>query len=193
MSYAKPKPELKLVISIGANITGILGDPVRTIAAIRPQIEKSIIEWNVALNYPRIQYKNIDKSLSFKWAPLYETDPLGGPANQPKFINTVLVVEGEAFGKVKPNKKAAISLMKKLLALEKIAGRERNNTEIFWGPRSLDIDLISWGDLQVNTETLILPHPRLSERNFVLIPLTEILSETQGKPRRIKSQNIWPE
>ena len=192
MSYAKPKPELKLVISIGANITGILGDPVRTIAAIRPQIEKSIIEWNVALNYPRIQYKNIDKSLSFKWAPLYETDPLGGPPNQPKFINTVLVVEGEAFGKVKPNKKAAISLMKKLLALEKIAGRERNNTEIFWGPRSLDIDLISWGDLQVNTETLILPHPRLSERNFVLIPLTEILSETQGKPRRIKSQKIWP-
>ncbi len=193
MSSAKPKPELKLVIALGANIPGILGDPIRTIAAIRPQIEKSIIEWSVALNCQKIQSKNIDKSLSFKWAPLFESDPLGGPTNQPKFINTVLVVEGEAFGTVTPTEKSAVSLMKKFLELEKIAGRARNNTEIFWGPRSLDIDFISWGGLQINTETLILPHPRLCERNFVLLPLIEILSITQGKPRRIKSQNIWPE
>ena len=62
-----------------------------------------------------------------------------------------------------------------------------------WGPRSLDIDFISWGGLHINTETLILPHPRLSERNFVLIPLAEVLSKSQGKPKRINSQNIWPE
>ena len=193
MTYAKPKPKVKLVISIGANITSKLGDPIRTIAAMRPQIEKSIIDWNVALNFQEIEAKNIDKSLLFKWSPLYETDPLGGPTDQPNFINTVLVVEGETFLSIKPNKKAAIDLMKKFLALEKIAGRERKNKEIFWGPRSLDIDFISWGGLQVNTSTLILPHPRLSERNFVLTPLTDILSETQGKPRRINSQNIWPE
>ena len=83
--------------------------------------------------------------------------------------------------------------MKKFLELEKIAGRERENREIIWGPRSLDIDFISWGGLQINTDTLILPHPRLSERNFVLIPLAEVLSKTQGKPKRISSQNIWPE
>ena len=193
MTYAKPKPELKLVISIGANIPGILGDPIRTIAAIRPQIEKSIIEWNVALNRPKIHPQNIDKSLSFKWSPLFETDPLGGPNNQPKFINAVVVVEGDGFTKINPNKKAALSLMKKFLELEKIAGRERKNTEISWGPRCLDIDFICWGELQMNTETLILPHPRLSERNFVLIPLTEVLSKTQGKPRRIKAKDIWPE
>ena len=193
MTYAKPKPKVKLVIAIGANITSKLGDPIRTIAAIRPQIEKSIIDWNVALNFQEIEAKNIDKSLLFKWSPLYETDPLGCPTDQPNFINTVLVVEGETFLSIKPNKKAAIDLMKKFLALEKIAGRERKNKEIFWGPRSLDIDFISWGGLQVNTSTLILPHPRLSERNFVLTPLTDILSETQGKPRRINSQNIWPE
>ena len=192
MTYAKPEQELKLVISLGANIPSKLGDPIRTIAAIRPQIEESIREWNVVFNYPKIQQKKHDKSLFFKWAPLFETDPLGGPSDQPNFINTVLVVDGESFSAIKPEKKAAIDLMKRFLNLEKITGRERNNTEIFWGPRSLDIDLISWGDLQVNTETLILPHPRLSERNFVLIPLTEILSETQGKPRRIKSQKIWP-
>ena len=193
MTYAKPKPELKLVISIGANIPGFLGDPVKTIAAIRPQIEKSIIEWNVALNRTKIESQNIDKSLSFQWAPLFETDPLGGPIDQPRFINTVVVVVGESLASVEPNEKAAICLMKKFLELEKIAGRERKNTDIFWGPRSLDIDFISWGDLQVNTETLILPHPRLSERNFVLIPLVEVLSKDQGKPKRINSQSIWPE
>ena len=193
MTYAKQKTELKLVISIGANIPGILGDPIRTIAAIRPQIEKSIIAWNLALNYPKMQSKNIDKSLSFKWAPLFETNPLGGEHNQPKYINTVLVVEGEEFTSVIPNKKAAITLMMKFLELEKIAGRERRNTNTFGAPRPLDIDFISWGGLQVNTDTLILPHPRLIERNFVLIPLAEILSKTQGKPIRIKSQNIWSE
>ena len=193
MTYAKQKPELKLVISIGANIPGILGDPIRTIATMRPQIEKSIIEWNVVLNRPKIESQNIDKSLSFQWAPLYETDPLGGPIDQPRFINTVVVVVGESLASVKPNEKAAICLMKKFLQLERIAGRERENTDIIWGPRSLDIDFISWGDLQVNTETLILPHPRLSERNFVLIPLIEVLSKDQGKPKRINSQSIWPE
>ena len=193
MTYAKQKTELKLVISIGANIPGILGDPIRTIAAMRPHIEKSIIEWNIALNHPKIDSQNFDKSLSFQWAPLFETDPLGGPIDQPRFINTVLVVEGEGFTSVKPSKKAAISLMKRFLELEKIAGRDRENTKIFWGPRSLDIDFISWGGLQINTDTLILPHPRLSERNFVLIPLTEVLSKAQGKPKRIDSKNIWPE
>ena len=193
MTYAKQKKELKLVISIGANIPGILGDPIRTIATMRPQIEKSIIDWNSALNCPRIDSKNIDKSLSFQWAPLFETDPLGGPVDQPSFINTVLVVEGENFDSVIPNEKAAICLMKKFLELERIAGRKRENTEIFWGPRSLDIDFISWGGLQINSETLILPHPRLSERNFVLIPLAEVLSKSQGKHKRINSQNIWPE
>ena len=193
MTYAKQKTDLKLVISIGANIPSILGDPIRTIATMRPQIEKSIIEWNVALNRPKIESQNIDKSLSFKWAPLFETDPLGGPTDQPKFINTVVVVVGKSLASVEPNEKAAICLMKNFLELERIAGRERDNTDIFWGPRTLDIDFISWGDLQVNTETLILPHPRLSERNFVLIPLVEVLSKDQGKPKRINSLSIWPE
>lgn len=132
-------------------------------------------------------------SLSFKWAPLFETDPLGGPSTQPKFINTVLLVEGDGFETIKPKKKAAISLMKRFLELEKVAGRERKNSDPYGAPRPLDIDFLCWGELQVNTETLILPHPRLNERNFVLIPLTEVLSRTQGKPRRIKSPDTWPE
>ena len=193
MTCAKQKTELNLVISIGANISGILGDPIRTISTMRPRIENSITEWNIASNSPIIESQNIDKSLSFQWAPLFETEPLGGPIDQPRFINTVLVVGGEAFASIIPNKKAAVCLMKKFLELEKIAGRTRGNTDIFLGPRSLDIDFISWGGLQINTETLILPHPRLSERNFVLIPLAEVLSKAQGKPKQINSPNIWPE
>ncbi len=193
MTYAKQKPDLKLVISIGANIPSKFGDPIKTIAAIRPQIEKTILDWNISLNFQKTEDQNLDKSLSFTWAPLFETDPFGGPTNQPNFINTVLVVAGESLSKLNPKERAAIDLMKRFLQLEKIAGRERNNKEIYWGPRSLDIDFISWGGLQVNSEKLILPHPRLSERNFVLIPLSEILSKSQGNPRRIKAGKIWLE
>ena len=193
MSYAKPEPKLKLVISIGANIPGNFGAPLSTIAAIRPLIETSIIDWKSALNCQKNPHQNVDKSLSFQWAPLFESDPLGGPNDQPNFINTVLVVNGDDFSSVKPNAKAAINLMKKFLELEKLAGRDRENKKNVWGPRPLDIDFISWGELQMNSEILILPHPRLSERNFVLIPLIEILSKAQGKPKRISSKNIWPE
>ena len=193
MTFAKQKQELKLVISIGANIPSKLGDPIRTIASTRPLIERSIIDWHVALNFPKVQQENHDMSLFFKWAPLFETDPLGCPSNQPKFINTVLLVEGNEFKTINPTKKAAISLMREFLELEKIAGRERANSDPYGGPRPLDIDFLCWGELQLNTETLILPHPRFSERNFVLIPLTEVLAKTQGKPRRIKPQDIWPE
>ena len=193
MTNAKPELELKLVISIGSNIPSKLGGPIGTIAAIRPQIEKSINDWNFALTSPTSKDEIFDRSLSFKWSSLFETNPLGGPTGQPNFINTVLVVDGESFNMANPNQKAAIDLMKKFLDLEKIAGRERKSTSISWGPRSLDIDFISWGGLQVNTEILILPHPRFSERNFVLIPLTEVLAKTQGNPIRIKPQDSWPE
>ena len=108
-------------------------------------------------------------------------------------VLVLLVVDGEDFSTVKPHKKAAIHLMKKLLDLEKVAGRERKNSDPYGGPRPLDIDFLCWGELQVKTETLILPHPRFTERNFVLIPLIEVLSKTQGKPRRIKAKDIWPE
>ena len=193
MTYANPEQELKLVISIGANIPSKFGNPLRTITAMRPNIESNILEWNADLDNPKNKIQGFDNSLSFTWAPLYETFPLGGPKNQPKFINTVLVVDWKKSSSVKPNEKAAIDLMKRFLDLEKSAGRERTTIKTKWEPRSLDIDFISWGGLQVNSEILILPHSRSIERNFVLIPLTEVLSKSQGKPKRMNSQSIWPE
>ena len=193
MTYAKPVPKRKLIIAIGANIPSKFGNPITTLTSIRPEIEKNIYEWNISCNIPKKDLQNIDKSLSFHWSPLFETDPLGSPINQPNFINAVLVVDGENFYSLLPNEKSAIELMKKLLDLEKIFGRERRTKEISWGPRTIDIDLLAWGELQVKTEDLILPHPRLTERNFVLIPLSEVLAKNQGKPRKIESQTNWPE
>lgn len=193
MTYAKPVPKWKLIIGIGANIPSKLGDPITTLTSIRPEIEKNIYEWNISFNNPKNNLQNIDKSLSFHWSPLFETDPLGSLINQPNFINAVLVIDGEDFSSVLPNEKSAIELMKKLLDLEKTFGRERGKKEIIWGPRTIDIDLLSWGELQIKREDLVLPHPRLSERNFVLIPLSEVLAKTQGKPRQIKPNKNWPE
>jgi len=193
MTYAKPVPKWKLIIAIGANIPSKFGNPITTLTSIRPEIEKNIYEWNISFNIPKNNLQNIDKSLSFHWSPLFETDPLGGPINQPNFINGVLVVDGEDFSSVLPNEKAASELMKRLLDLEKTFGRERGKKEIIWGPRTIDIDLLSWGELQVQKEDLVLPHPRLTERNFVLIPLSEVLALTQGKPRQIKCDKKWPE
>ena len=193
MIYAKPFPKWKLIIAIGANIPSKFGNPITTLTSIRPEIEKNIYEWHISFNIPKNNLQNIDKSLSFHWSPLFETDPLGSTINQPNFINAVLVVDGENFSSVLPNEKSAIALMKKLLDLEKIFGRERGKKEIIWGPRTIDIDFLAWGELQVKREDLILPHPRLTERNFVLIPLSEVLAETQGKPRQIKSHKNWPE
>ncbi len=168
------------------------GNPITTLTSIRPEIEKNIYEWNISFNNPKSNLRNIDKSLSFHWSPLFETDPLDSPINQPNFINAVLVVAGKDFSSALPNEKSAIELMKKLLNLEIIFGRERGKKEIIWGPRTIDIDLLSWGELQVKREDLVLPHPRLTERNFVLIPLSEVLAETQGKPRQIKTHKNWP-
>ena len=184
---------MKLVIALGANIPSKFGNPITTLSAIRPEIEKNINEWNFAFNAKKNAIQQSNTSLSFNWSPLFETNPVGGPENQPTFINAVLVVDGNENLYVEPSEKAAIYLMNRFLDLENAFGREREYNKIYWGPRVLDIDFISWGELQVKTESLVLPHPRFAERNFVLIPLAEILSNTQGKPRQIKFQENWPE
>ena len=60
-----------------------------------------------------------------------------------------------------------------LKAVERRFGRDRAD-EQRWGPRTLDIDLIAYGDVSIDTPELTLPHPRLFERAFVLVPLAEI-------------------
>ncbi len=91
----------------------------------------------------------------------HETDPVGGPA-QPKYLNAVLIAESE----LDPHE-----LLIGVLEIENRLGRTR---EVHWGPRTIDIDLISAGDEVINSEVLVLPHPRAHERAFVLKPWLEI-------------------
>ena len=95
------------------------------------------------------------------YSGLYETEPVG-VLEQPCFLNAVACVEPV----LKPEQ-----LLDELLRIEQIYGRERI---IRWGPRTLDLDLLLYGEKQVQTSRLIVPHPRLFERAFVLVPLLEL-------------------
>ncbi len=83
--------------------------------------------------------------------------------NQPDFFNQVLEFRIPA---MKPS-----DVMLKLLQIEKIFGRNR---DIPKGPRTLDLDIIFWGTLEIKEAALIIPHPRWSERSFVVKPLQEL-------------------
>jgi 2-amino-4-hydroxy-6-hydroxymethyldihydropteridine diphosphokinase len=92
---------------------------------------------------------------------IYETKPVGGP-EQGNFLNAVLVIETEL---------SALELLQFAQQLEDEAGRIR---DIRWGPRTLDVDILVFGDEISNDEVLTLPHPRISERAFVIVPWLEI-------------------
>ena len=94
---------------------------------------------------------------------LYSTAPVGF-AEQPRFVNAVLSLETE----LDPR-----ALLARLLAIEQEFGRERA-AGVANSPRTLDLDVLLYGDLAINEPGLEIPHPRLAERAFVLVPLNEI-------------------
>lgn len=95
-------------------------------------------------------------------SPVYETDPLGGPEEQPRFLNAVLVVDTT----LSPR-----SLLERAQAAESAFGRTR---QVPKGPRTLDVDVLAVGDKTADDKDLQVPHPRLAERAFVLIPWAEV-------------------
>jgi 2-amino-4-hydroxy-6-hydroxymethyldihydropteridine diphosphokinase len=101
--------------------------------------------------------------------------PPWGVTDQPPFINIALVVQTTL---------APRALLTRALAVEATFGRDRAR-EQRWGPRTLDIDIIAYGDIEIDEPGLTLPHPRLFERAFVLAPLAEIAPD-----RRIKGITI---
>jgi 2-amino-4-hydroxy-6-hydroxymethyldihydropteridine diphosphokinase len=92
---------------------------------------------------------------------LRETDPVG-ITDQPRFLNGVAVLETEL---------APRELLDVLLAVERRLGRERGRR---WGPRTIDLDLLLYGDEVIDETGLTIPHPRLHERRFVLEPLADL-------------------
>lgn len=106
---------------------------------------------------------------------LYSTAPVGF-ANQPRFVNAVIALETDHSPR---------GLLEALLNLELHFGRNRSASPAN-GPRTLDLDLLCYGDLVLCESGLELPHPRLAERAFVLVPLNEIAPELRH-PRSQKT------
>jgi|SRR5690554_1626091 len=92
---------------------------------------------------------------------LYRSSPMG-PVDQPDYVNAVACAETSL---------TPIQLLDLLQAVEHDFGRKR---EIHWGPRTLDLDILLYGREQINQPRLTIPHPGLSERDFVLVPLVEL-------------------
>ena len=105
-------------------------------------------------------------------SPVYETQPVGGPA-QPDYLNAVVAIETEC------SPRELLGIAK---ALEAEAGREPPDPTKRWGPRPLDIDILMVGDQRVDEPDLVVPHPRIHQRAFVLAPLADVAPELVVAP-----------
>ena len=98
-------------------------------------------------------------------SPLYETEPVGGPPGQQHYLNIVVELE---------TTQTPRELLDRCHTLETAAGRVRGER---WGPRTLDVDILLVDDLEVHEPDLVVPHPRMHERRFVMAPLADIAPE----------------
>jgi 2-amino-4-hydroxy-6-hydroxymethyldihydropteridine diphosphokinase len=105
----------------------------------------------------------------------YGTPPWG-VTDQPAFINAVILVATS----LEPH-----ALLARAQSIEHALGRNRAS-EPRWGPRPIDIDVLTYGDIALHEPDLTLPHPRLFERAFVLVPLAEIASDRVVAGRRVR-------
>jgi 2-amino-4-hydroxy-6-hydroxymethyldihydropteridine diphosphokinase len=97
---------------------------------------------------------------------LYETEPVEVAGQQPWFLNCAAAVETEL---------TPLEFLKRMLAIEQAMGRKRTQPK---GPRTIDMDIIFFGDELLDTKKLSVPHPAMQHRRFVLAPLAEIAPET---------------
>ena len=107
------------------------------------------------------EINHLTQTKVLKKSSLYTTKPIG-PQNQPDFINAVIKIS---------TKNEPIALLDILQEIEQQHNRKRIKR---WGPRTLDLDIIIFNELEINDDRLTIPHPEMIKRDFVLIPLLEI-------------------
>jgi len=112
---------------------------------------------------------------------LRETDPVGYE-EQPRFLNGVAALEVDL---------TARALLDELLAIERELGRDRSR-ETRWGPRTIDLDLLLYGGETLDEPGLTVPHPRLAERQFVLVPLHELEPDLRLPDGRAVQELVVP-
>lgn len=96
---------------------------------------------------------------------VFETEPVGGPDGQDAYLNMVVKLATTL---------DPLELIRRCQQIEEEAQRQR---VVHWGPRTLDIDVLFYDDLHIESDTLTIPHPRIFERRFVLAPLSEVAPE----------------
>ena len=116
-------------------------------------------------------------------APLYRSAPIG-PA-QPAYLNSAMLVAGDWLPQ---------ELIAFVLETERLLGRDRDR-ELKWGPRTIDLDVLAWDDRVLSAEGLTVPHPRVGERRFVLLPLIALGVrvpgiELEAAERRVRDQAV---
>ena len=152
--------DASVAVALGANQPSRAGSPRETLVAVRPLLEELLTRWSA-------------KKLRCCWSQLLETKPVG-PVDQPDYLNAVVLMEGL---QAPPSEAAALELLDGLQGLEQQFGRDRQR-EQRWGPRPLDLDLLFWGELRLQHSRLVLPHPRMHLRSFVLEPLLQAMQGT---------------
>ena len=93
---------------------------------------------------------------------VYETDPVGGPDDQGAYLNMVVELE------------TTLDPFALLRRCQRIEGEAMRQRVVHWGPRTLDVDIVLYDDVVIDSPELVVPHPRFAERRFVLTPLSEI-------------------
>lgn len=111
-------------------------------------------------------------------SPVYETEPVGCLPDAPKFLNAVLEIEFEGAPK---------TLLKKILAYEVAHGRDRNRAKN--AVRTVDVDILYFGEKEILEKDFVVPHPRMAERRFVLLPLSTMRSDmiVKGTARTVRT------
>ncbi|WP_299596956.1 2-amino-4-hydroxy-6-hydroxymethyldihydropteridine diphosphokinase [uncultured Microbulbifer sp.] len=110
------------------------------------------------------QIRNVPQTTLVSCSDFYASAPVG-PGEQPDYVNAVACLETA----LSPE-----ALLDALQAIENLHGRKRT---LRWGARTLDLDILLYGNQQLDTARLQVPHPRMAERNFVLEPLAELSPE----------------
>jgi len=153
--------------------------------AVTSQQIRSFIALGSNLQEPRFQ---VERGLGLiannrgmeliAFSGLYSTEPMG-PSNQPGYVNAVCEI-------LTPM--TALQLLDALQLIEQQSGRRRDGVR--WGPRTLDLDILLYGDGSLATERLTIPHPGLLERSFVLIPLLEIAPDIKVPGRGAAADSL---
>ena len=154
--------ESALAIGLGANLSSCHGSPESTLRWIAPRLREVLVDWGDA------------DARDVRCSSFLKTQPVGGPPGQDTYCNAVLLISRV---KRPPSEMAALELLEQLQCWEQSCGRDRQK-EQRWGPRPLDLDLLFWGELRIEHSRLVLPHPRMHLRRFVLEPLLQAMQCT---------------